>query len=63
METQETASRKGVEPEDNTESSQWWCNFCGFRTDDAKVYLAHSCKDVLAERGVTIEPTGGNECR
>jgi hypothetical protein len=29
---------------------KWWCNFCDFRTDDEKEYLAHSCKDELARR-------------
>jgi hypothetical protein len=41
---------------------EFWCNFCDFRTNDLPAYLAHSCKDVLAERGVEIVPTGRNEC-
>ena len=46
----------------NNQASQFWCNFCDFRTDDANAYLAHSCADVLAARGVEVKPTGKNEC-
>ena len=34
----------------DTKQKKWWCNFCGFRTDDEKAYLAHSCKDELAKK-------------
>lgn len=43
--------------------AKWWCNFCGFATDDQKQYLQHSCTEELARQGRTIEPTGQNECR
>jgi hypothetical protein len=43
--------------------AQWWCNFCGFATNDQKEYLQHSCADVLQQKGQKIEPTGQNECR
>jgi len=31
--------------------AKWWCNFCGFRTDDEDLYLKHSCADELKKQG------------
>ena len=30
---------------------RWWCNFCGYKTDDREAYLAHSCREVLESQG------------
>lgn len=43
--------------------AKWWCNFCGFATNDQNEYLKHSCAEILAKEGRTPQPTGGNECR
>ena len=45
------------------EPAKWWCNFCGFATNDQKEYLQHSCAEVLQQKGQKVEPTGLNECR
>jgi len=44
--------------------ARWWCNFCGFKTDDRRLYLAHSCTEVLESQGKKI-PASGTErnCR
>ena len=46
-----------------TTAQKWWCNFCNYRTDDEELYLAHSCIDVLAERGELPNSKERNECR
>lgn len=43
--------------------AKWWCNFCGFATDDQQEYLQHSCVDVIKQQGRTVAPAGQNECR
>jgi len=43
MQSQPTSEPKNPEP-------RWWCNFCGYQTDDADAYLAHSCRDVLEQK-------------
>jgi hypothetical protein len=35
---------------ENEPAPRWWCNFCGFRTDDEQAYLAHSCREELARK-------------
>jgi hypothetical protein len=41
---------------------KWWCNFCNFKTDDQREYLAHSCTEVLKQQGKSVAATGKNEC-
>jgi hypothetical protein len=41
---------------------KWWCNFCDFRTDDEREYLAHSCQEVLKRQGKTVEASGKSAC-
>lgn len=52
------------QPETVRKEAEWWCNFCGFRTDDRQAYLAHSCRDVLEAKGKEIPGFGTeNLCR
>lgn len=41
----------------------WWCNFCGYRTDDRKAYLAHSCAEILEGKGESAGPGTERNCR
>lgn len=59
----ETASNENKPETEANAPAKWWCNFCGFTTDDEREYLQHSCVDVLAAKGQTPAPTGQNECR
>ena len=62
----ETAPDGANAPQENVAQSapaKWWCNFCGFATDDQNEYLQHSCAQVLQQKGQKIEPTGQDECR
>jgi hypothetical protein len=63
MASETVDQEKTVAPSEKAKAAEWWCNFCDFRTDDEQEYLTHSCKDVLAARGVDAKPTGANECR
>jgi len=61
----ETASPQetGSKQQETQTPAKWWCNFCGFATDDQREYLQHSCVDVLEQQGQKVTPTGQNECR
>jgi hypothetical protein len=62
----ETASSEATGSQENgtqAAPAEWWCNFCGFATNDQKEYLQHSCAEVLQQKGQKITPTGQNECR
>ncbi len=51
-------------PSPATPRQEWWCNFCGYRTDDREAYLVHSCLDELAARGhAPAVPTTTDACR
>jgi hypothetical protein len=43
-------------------AAKWWCNFCDFKTDDQKAYLAHSCQEVLKQQGRTPQASGKSSC-
>ncbi len=49
---------------DPNKSSRYWCNFCGFRSDDAKEYLGHRCTEEL-RRSESAPPEKGKDrhCR
>jgi|GEM_PF-5358709 hypothetical protein len=51
----------GVQTEPKT--NEYWCNFCGYKTENLNDYLTHSCVGVIEAKGQTIAPTGQNECR
>ena len=59
----EAASGQTTDGQGKEAPAKWWCNFCGFATDDEREYLQHSCVDVLAAKGQTVASTGQNECR
>ena len=57
MQSQPTSEPKNPEP-------RWWCNFCGYQTDDADAYLAHSCRDVLEQKQAQLPEIGTEKhCR
>ncbi len=37
----------------STDTSTYWCNFCGLKTADQEFYLAHSCTEELRRQGKT----------
>jgi hypothetical protein len=46
------------------EESTFWCNFCGYRTENPQDYLAHSCVEVLERSGRPPEEPGASpHCR
>jgi hypothetical protein len=49
-------------PADGTAAPEWWCNFCDFKTNDQKVYLSHSCAEVLKQQSKNVRATGKNAC-
>lgn len=48
------------EPREPDVEPRWWCNFCGYKTDDREAYLAHSCREVLERQGKSV-PSSGTE--
>jgi hypothetical protein len=47
----------------NSPDTEWWCNFCNFKSSSQQEYLKHSCKDVLEAQGKNTAPTDQKECR
>lgn len=45
------------------QETQFWCNFCGFRSESKDAYLAHSCQEVLAARNVPPAPPTERNCQ
>ena len=59
----ETAKPNFESKKDSDTAPVWWCNFCGFRTDERKAYLTHSCGEVLARQGKSSDPGTETHCR
>ena len=51
-------------PDPAMKKSKFWCNFCGFVTEDEQVYLAHSCAEELRRKDQLPPPdVRENNCR
>jgi len=58
---QRTSSMK--QEERKASPAEYWCNFCGFRSDDEEEYLRHSCTKEIERKGENpAAGRGRNHC-